>query len=116
MNKAFIKTFLNIELADTQEQRRKGFQDRENLNDYEAKLFAFPSPSKQSMWMKNTQVPLDIIFLSENGEVLNIEQGEPENTDHIFSDGDNCTHVLELKQGQAEELGIETGDNLDFLL
>lgn len=115
MKKAFAKTFLNLETADTQKQRQQGLQNREQLNQYEGMLFNFPEAEKQSIWMKDTQIPLDIIFLNENGEVLNIEQGEPQTTEHIFSDG-SCKHVLELRQGKADDLNIKPGDDLSFLI
>lgn len=115
MKKAFLNTFLELETADTEDERRKGLQGRTELNQYTGMLFNFPSSEKQSIWMKDTHIPLDIIFLSESGEVLNIEQGEPETTEHHFSDGDS-KYVLELKQGKAEDFNIESGDNLSFLL
>lgn len=115
MKKAFLNTFLELEHADTEEQRQKGLQGRTELNQYKGMLFNFSEAGKQSIWMKDTHIPLDIIFLSENGEVLNIEQGEPETTKHHFSDG-SCKHVLELRQGKADDFSISVGDDLSFLL
>ena len=66
--------------------------------------------------MKDTHIPLDIVFLSEEGKVLNIEQGEPESTKKMFSDSENCKYVLELNKGKAADFNISVGDNLSFLL
>lgn len=115
VKKAFLKTFLELEHADTEQERRKGLQGRKELSQYKGMLFNFPKAEKQSIWMKNTHIALDIIFLSEDGKVLNIEKGEPQNTEHHFSDGD-CKHILELKQGKADDFNISKGDNLSFLL
>jgi len=115
VKKAFLKTFLELETADTQEQRQKGLQNRKELSQYRGMLFNFPEAEKQSIWMKDTHIPLDIVFLSEDGTVLNIEQGEPESTEHIYSDG-KCRHVIELNQGKADDFNISEGDDLSFLL
>jgi len=113
--KAFLKTFLELETAETQEERAEGLQNREELSQYRGMLFNFPETEKQSIWMKNTHIPLDIVFLSEDGTVLNIEQGEPESTEHIHSNGE-CSYAIELKQGKADDFNISEGDNLSFLL
>jgi len=115
VNKAFLKTFLELETADTEEQRQKGLQNRKKLGQYRGMLFNFPKAEKQSIWMKDTHIPLDIVFLREDGTVLNIEEGEPHSTEHVYSDGD-CRHVLELRQGKADDFNISEGDNLSFLL
>lgn len=116
VKEAFLKTFLELEHAETKDERRKGLQGRKQLNEYKGMLFKFPKAEKQSIWMKDTHIPLDIIFLSENGEVLNIEKGHPRTQEHMFSDTDNCKHVLELRQGKASDFNISEGDNLSFLL
>jgi len=116
VKKSFLKIFLELEHAETKDERRKGLQGRKKLNEYNGMLFKFPKPEKQSIWMKDTHIPLDIIFLSEDGTVLNIEKGEPQSTEHIFSKDSNCRHVLELRQGKADDFNISEGDNLSFLL
>lgn len=115
VKKAFLKTFLELEIAETEEERAKGLQHREELNQYRGMLFNFPQAEKQSIWMKDTHIPLDIVFLSEDGEVLNIEHGEPESTEHMFSDGES-RYILELNEGKADDFNISKGDNLSFLL
>jgi uncharacterized membrane protein (UPF0127 family) len=115
VQKAFIKTFLELETAETEKERQKGLQDRKQLDKYKGMIFNFDKEKKQSIWMKNTYIPLDIVFLCSDGTVLNIEQGEPQSEEHIFSDG-ACKHVLELKQGMADRLNISRGDDLGFLI
>jgi len=115
VKKAFLKTFLELETAESEEERAKGLQNREELSEYRGMLFNFPNSEKQSIWMKYTHIPLDIVFLSEDGTVLNVEQGEPHSTEHIYSEGE-CRHVLELNKGKADDFNISEGDNLSFLL
>lgn len=116
VKKAFLKTFLELETADTPEERRKGLQHRQELDEYTGMLFDFREPAKQSMWMKDTFIPLDIIFLNEQGKVINIEQGIPESSEQVFSASNNCRYVLELKQGKAEDFNISEGTDLSFLV
>jgi len=115
VDKAFIKTFVELETADTEEERKKGLQSRKQLDSYKGMLFKYEDVGQKSIWMKDTHIPLDIVFLSEKGKVLNIEEGEPMNKDRINSKGD-CKYVLELKQGKADDFSISEGDNLSFLL
>lgn len=112
LKEAFIKTFLNVETADTQEQRSIGLQNREHLGEYEALLLDFDSYDRHSIWMKDTTVPLDIIFLSE-GEVVAIREGEPNTTEKMTH---RCDQVLELKRGKASDLGIKKGDDLSEVI
>lgn len=116
VKKAFLKTFLELEQADTPEQRQKGLQGRKELDQYKGMLFDFKETGLRSMWMKDTFVPLDIIFLNEEGEVINVEQGTPESSEEVFSASDNCRYVLELKQGKTDDFNISEGSDLSFLI
>lgn len=115
-DKPFLKTFVDLETADTQKERQKGLQGREKLDQHRGMLFKYDELSQKSIWMKDTHIPLDIIFLSEDGTVLNIEQGEPMNKEHIKSKGENCMYVLEFNEGKTDDFNISEGDNLSFLL
>lgn len=115
VKKAFLKTFLDLETAETEGQRAKGLQDRKELDEYKGMLFNYENSEPRKFWMKNTHIPLDIVFLSEKGKVLNIEQGSPRSKKRLRSDGD-CKHVLELNQGKADDFNISQGDDLSFLL
>lgn len=103
-----MNTFLNVKVADTPEERKTGLQGRESLPKYETLLLDFEDTGDHKIWMKDTYVPLDIVFMNDQGEVIEIKQGEPEDTTRL-SAGDNVSYVLELKRGKAEDLGIEIG-------
>ncbi len=80
-------------------------------------LFLFPDVAAHSFWMKNTLVPLDILWLAPNGAVVHIEQDvQPCQADPCPSYGPDAdaNSVLELAAGQAEMRGVRIGDVLDF--
>lgn len=98
----------NVTCARTEEERIKGLQGVTELKDDEGMLFFFKEPQTVGFWMKDTKVPLDIIFISEDMEVISVYQGEPENEN--IAEEDNVKFVLEVNQGS----GIEEGDELDI--
>lgn len=98
----------NVTCARTEEERIKGLQGVTELKDDEGMLFFFEEPQTVGFWMKNTKVPLDIIFISEDMEVISVYQGEPEN--ESIAEEDNVKFVLEVNQGS----GVEEGDELDI--
>ena len=98
----------NVTCARTEEERIKGLQGVTELKDDEGMLFFFEEPQTVGFLMKDTKVPLDIIFISEDMEVISVYQGEPENEN--IAEEDNVKFVLEVNQGS----GIEEGDELDI--
>lgn len=98
----------NVTCARTEEERIKGLQGVTELKDDEGMLFFFEEPQTVGFWMKDTKVPLDIIFISEDMEVISVYQGEPENEN--IAEEDNVKFVLEVNQGS----GIKGGDELDI--
>ena len=71
-------------------------------------LFVFDEPDTIDFWMKDTKIPLDIIFINEDMEVISVYQGEPENEN--IAEEDDVQFVLEVNQGS----GIKEGDELDI--
>ena len=77
-------------------------------------IFLYDPPQATSMWMRNTFIPLDIVFITEQGTVLRIEANtEPFSTDIINSGGETAA-VLELNGGEAEKVGLKPGDRVVF--
>lgn len=102
-----------VEMAEDEEAQRKGLMFRTELGPYEGMIFPSDSPSARSFWMKNTPLPLDIIFVGTDGRILNIARGEPYTLDPVYSVG-TASGVLELRAGRAAELGIEPGDLVEW--
>ncbi len=102
-------------VAVAEEDRKKGYSGVEDIpEDDECMLIVFPVIRDNRIWMKDTKFPLDIIFLSEDLEVLYIETGDPDDED-LLGSGDDIAYALELQEGMAKEVGIEVGDILDTI-
>ena len=107
------ETALTVEIADTEAKRRRGLMYRTSLADDAGMLFLFPVRKRISMWMANTSVSLDMIFLDEQGKIREIvENTVPFSHDEIRSEK-SVKGVLEIKAGQAKRLDIQKGDKLE---
>ena len=103
-----------VELADTPEAQRRGLMFRTELPDDAGMIFPYDGTAAQSFWMKNTPLPLDIIFIGPDGRISNIAaMTEPYSLESVYSVGP-VLGVLELRGGLAGELGIEPGDKVDW--
>lgn len=98
-----------IEIADDANERAAGLMFRNYLPDDQGMLFVFEQTQPVGFWMRNTVLPLDLIFIDESGVVRGIKEGEPLSEDSI-SPGVPVRFVLELKKGTAARVGIEDGD------
>lgn len=101
------------ELADTPAAQSRGLMFRTELADDEGMLFPSGTPETRSFWMKNTPLPLDLIFIGTDGRITNIERGEPYSLDSIPSAG-LTTAVFEIRGGLSEKLGIVAGDKVEW--
>ena len=97
------KISFKVELAQTHEERAKGLMNRESLEEDEGMLFLFPEPVVASMWMKNTPLSLDMIFLDGTGKVLAIAENTTPNSLEPIGSVENTSQVLELKGGVIEK-------------
>ena len=98
----------NVKVAKTEEEREKGLQNVKELPEDEGMLFIFDNPQTVGFWMKDTLIPLDIIFINEDMEVISIYKGESRNED--IAEEDDVKYVLEVNQNS----GIKKGDELDI--
>lgn len=97
-----------VEVARTEEEHVKGLQGKESLKDNEGMLFEYEEPQTVGFWMQDTSIPLDIIFINEDMEVISVFKGEPFN--ELIHEEDNVLYVLEVNQNS----GIKKGDELDL--
>lgn len=98
----------NVEVARTEEEKVKGLQEKESLGENEGMLFIYDEPQELAFWMKDTAIPLDIVFIDEDGEVISVQQGQP--YDETLLEEDGVMYVLEVNQNS----GIQPGDELDI--
>ena len=102
------------EVADTDEAQARGLMFRTELGPDEAMIFPRDDNRPARFWMKNTPLPLDIIFIGLDGRIVNIAaMTTPYSLDGVESVGP-VSGVLEIAGGRAAELGIEAGDRVDY--
>jgi uncharacterized membrane protein (UPF0127 family) len=105
---------INAEIADNNEERTKGLMYRTEMGEYEGMIFIFENERQLTFWMKNTLIPLDMIFADDTGKIINIEEAQPckqENCPLYGSQG-NAQYVLELNQGFCKQHNIQKGDRI----
>ena len=104
------KHVFQIERAITLDQQARGMMFRESMDPASGMLFEFDEPKIATIWMKNTPLPLDIIFVRSNGKILKIEHmAQPYKLRSASSEA-IVAAVLELQGGRSKELGIMPGD------
>ncbi|MFC3705997.1 DUF192 domain-containing protein [Devosia honganensis] len=102
-----------VEVVDTDESRARGLMYRQELAENAGMLFDFKAERQVSFWMRNTFIPLDMIFIDAAGEVRNIHvNARPHDTTSIPSDGP-VQFVLEIPGGRSVELGLAAGDRVE---
>ena len=97
--------------ADTQQREELGLMFVRQMDEHAGMLFLFPGNKPVSMWMKNTYIPLDILFMNAYGRIDYIAKAVPQSLDIIGPPTPEFA-VLELNGGASERLGIKVGDNV----
>jgi len=111
------KTRVYAEAANTPEERETGLMNRTSLNENAGMLFVFPTEQKQSFWMKNMRIPLDIVFITADKHVLNVYQSVPPCTTYpcvSYMPSAPIKYVLEVNAGFSQQHGIASGDNVSI--
>jgi len=102
-----------VELATTPDQQRQGLMYRRSMPSDAGMLFLYDNGSKVTMWMANTYIPLDMVFIGPTGRITHIvERTVPQSTELIGSNGP-VRAVLELNGGTTSRLGIRVGDKVE---
>ena len=101
---------LNVKVANTQETRTQGLMNIASMPENEGMIFIFPDNATRNFWMKNTLISLDIIFLNEEFEVINIASNTtPLREDIYYRSNTPSKYVLEINAGLSEKYSISTG-------
>lgn len=99
----------SVEVADDDAERGRGLMFRDSMPQSSGMLFVYPSPRRATFWMKNTLIPLDMIFADQAGRVTRIhENAVPEDTT-VIDGGGGVQFVLEINGGLARRMGITEG-------
>ena len=111
-NNKYIK--LNVEVAKTSEERSKGLMYREKLPNNEGMLFIFPYETIIHIWMKNTYIPLDIVFISKDKKIVDIKDNVKKLSENIIKSRVKSKYALEFNAGLINKLSIKIGDKVFF--
>ncbi len=99
-----------VELALDDAQREQGLMLRQEMAPDSGMLFDFGNPRDVSMWMRNTLLPLDMLFIGDDGTITHIHENAKPQSDAIISSRGPVKYVLELNGGRSKALGIKPGD------
>ena len=102
----------SVEMATTEQEKETGLMYRKEVPDGKGMLFDFSPPQEVSMWMKNTYISLDMIFIRADGRILRIAENTQTESDRIISSGGPVRAVLEVVAGTAKKFGIAPGDRV----
>ena len=102
----------NVEVADDARARAIGLMNRDRMSPSAGMLFIYPAPRSVAFWMKNTLIPLDMLFLDKTGRVVRIHQNAQPMNETPIPGGENIKAVLEINGGMVRALGIGEGSEL----
>lgn len=111
VTKSGVQVF-SVEMATTEEEKTTGLMYRKELPDGKGMLFDFSPEQQVSMWMKNTYISLDMIFIRADGRILRIAENTEPHSTRIISSGGLAKGVLEVIAGTAQKYGIQPGDRV----
>ncbi len=103
---------IDIEIAEDSQEKALGLMFRTELADNQGMLFPYGEPRELTMWMRNTYIPLDMVFIRPDGVIHRIEVRAEPLSERVISSGGPVSAVLELPGGAAARLGIKAGDRI----
>jgi len=111
-------TRFRVEIAQSLEERQRGLMFRTQLPDDQGMLFVQPTSGQASFWMKNTYIPLDLLYFDDQGQLLELHTDVPPCTATpctvYKSKANQVKYILEINGGLAERLGLKPGDRLSW--
>ena len=105
---------IQAEVADEPDERAKGLMNRKELAESKGMLFVYYYPSAPQFWMKNTLIPLDILFSDKKGRIIKIFKNVPKLSENKITAGEGVSFVLEINSGLVEEFEIDQTWNMNF--
>ncbi|URD60639.1 DUF192 domain-containing protein [Sphingomonas sp. KRR8] len=102
-----------VEVARSEEEQQQGLMNRQSLAPDRGMIFPYETPQPVSYWMKNTFIPLDMLFVRADGTIAKIDTAVPLNLEPVPS-LEPVTLVVEIPGGRAAELGIKVGDRVSW--
>ena len=104
----------NVEIATTRDQHSRGLMFRRSMDPHQGMLFIYSETQYVSMWMRNTYIPLDMVFIRADGKVHRVEASTEPLSERIIESGDKVRAVLEVIGGTAARLNLKPGDMVRY--
>jgi uncharacterized membrane protein (UPF0127 family) len=109
------KIKIDIEIADNDYERQLGLMNRKEMKENQGMLFIFPNETMQSFWMRNTLIPLDIVFVNSKKNIVTIHKNTHTLSDQSYPSSAPAEYVLELNAGFTDRHNIQLGDKLNWM-
>jgi len=103
-----------VEVARTPEEQQRGLMFRESLGPDRGMIFPYDPPQAVAFWMKNTLIPLDMVFIRADGSIANIAENTVPLSLEAVPSADAAAAVLEIAGGRSAQLGIKAGDRVEW--
>jgi uncharacterized membrane protein (UPF0127 family) len=110
------KTKIEIQIANTEFDRELGLMYRKSMEENQGMLFIFPAESVQSFWMRNTYIPLDMIFVNSNKRIITIHKDTKTLSDQTYRSTAPAKYVIEVNAGFADKYNIKDGDEVKWTI
>jgi hypothetical protein len=104
---------VTAEVADSADERRRGLMFREELKENHGMLFVFPDSAPRSFWMRNTEIPLSIAYIDEDGTIVSIHDMTPYSEEPVPSRG-AAKYALEVNRGELRANNVRPGDKVEL--
>lgn len=104
----------NIEIADTEYETQTGLMYRSSMEENQAMLFIFPTEAMHSFYMKNTEFPLDIIYIDGNQKIASFQKNAQPYDESSLPSNVPVKYVLEMNAGLSDQIGLQVGDSISF--
>lgn len=105
---------LDIEIADSEYKTQTGLMYRNSMEENQAMLFVFPDEQRRSFYMKNTEIPLDIIYFNAKKELMSLRKNAKPFDETSIPSETESQYVLEVNAGLSEKWNLEKGDKFEF--
>ncbi|MBC8173594.1 MAG: DUF192 domain-containing protein [Chitinophagales bacterium] len=105
---------IEIEIADTEAERQAGLMNVPWMEETQGMLFIFPVEERQAFWMKNTIIPLDIIYVNANMEIVSVAKNAQPFSERSLPSGRPAKYVIEVIAGFTDKFGLTNGDKCEW--
>lgn len=109
-----VESKIDIQIANTEFDRELGLMFRKSMQENQGMLFIFPQDTIQTFWMRNTYIPLDMIFINSRRVIVSISKNTKILSDHTYASKGPAQYVLEVNAGYSDKFNIKPGDKVEW--